>query len=683
MIRSSSFKIATAAATVALAALCLTATETVGDWKIAGPFGGTATSVAVDPSDSKIVLAGAMNSLLFKSKDAGDNWAIVNFPKRHLSALTSILIDPSDSQHYLVGVIAADGGGLYESHNAGEKWAVVKGLERYGVRALAFSASQPSRFLAGTQTGVMMSDDSGKTWARISDPNNSEMAQVTAVAVDVKDPNIMYAGTSHLPWKSSDGGKTWTSIHTGMIDDSDVFSIYVDPANPASILASACSGIYASPDRGDAWHKLLGIPNTSRRTHIIREDPTNSATIYAGTTMGLFKSATRGTTWKTLTTTQVNWLTFDPAKPQGVYLALDDEGLAKSDNGGESIKPINNGFVDRVIGAVATSGKKLIAIQTQEGSTTGIFVSADRGETWTQMRESKSLAGVHLKAVTGVSDDEKTLLAASPNQMYKSLDSGATWKPIPIKLVTMPPPVEPAKIAPSPKPKPSVKGKATTHARVVHIAKPLKPKALIKIVYVSEVSGLYSIKSGAKNIFFAATDLGLLRSDDMAQQWTLAEIPGSSAITGLYLKPDASAIIARAANGLFISKDGGDYWSPMSFPLPSADINDIALSADESAPVLVATRVGLYSSNAEGDKWTVVSNGLPASTVGTVLYAGADKTAYVVEYGRLYQSKDAGVTWAEIVSALPPMRIRQLWKADTASNRIYGLTSDLGIIYRD
>ena len=261
----------------------------------------------------------------------------------------------------------------------------------------------------------MMSDDSGKTWARISDPANSEMAQVTAVAIDSKEPNTMYAGTSHLPWKSLDGGKTWTSIRTGMIDDSDVFSIYVDPANPSSILASACSGIYASPDRGDLWHKLLGIPNTSRRTHIIREDPTNAALIYAGTTMGLFKSLNHGAAWKTLTTTQVNWLAFDPTDSQKIYLALDVEGLAKSDNGGEVIKMANNGFINRVIGAVTTSGKKMVALETQEGETTGLFTSFDRGDSWTQMKPSKNLLGVHLKAITGLPDNEKIMLAASPH----------------------------------------------------------------------------------------------------------------------------------------------------------------------------------------------------------------------------------------------------------------------------
>ena len=33
------------------------------------------------------------------------------------------------------------------------------------------------------------------------------------------------------------------------------------------------------------------------------------------------------------------------------------------------------------------------------------------------------------------------------------------------------------------------------------------------------------------------------------------------------------------------------------------------------------------------------------TTVSSVLYAGETKTAYAVEYGRLYQTTDAGTSW--------------------------------------
>ena len=82
-------------------------------------------------------------------------------------------------------------------------------------------------------------------------------------------------------------------FRSGLIDDSDIFSIRVDPGHPQLVFASACSGIYRSDSGGEAWVKIQGIPGTHRRTHIIAEDPRNSDTIFAGTTLGLFKSPGR------------------------------------------------------------------------------------------------------------------------------------------------------------------------------------------------------------------------------------------------------------------------------------------------------------------------------------------------------------------------------------------------------
>jgi photosystem II stability/assembly factor-like uncharacterized protein len=225
MVRNSLLSLAIGITLIVAAVAIGAASVPLNDWRIAGPFGGTATTVTVDPEHPSVLLAGGMNSVVFRSHDYGGDWELLNFPKRTLGEVTSILVDPADSKHYLAGMIAAQGGGLFESHDEGQTWTAVKDLQDVGVRSLAASPSNASRFAAGTLYGVMLSDDSGKTWTRISDPQNPEMQAATAVAIDTKDPNIIYAGTSHLPWKTMDGGKTWQPIHTGMIDESDVYSL--------------------------------------------------------------------------------------------------------------------------------------------------------------------------------------------------------------------------------------------------------------------------------------------------------------------------------------------------------------------------------------------------------------------------------------------------------------------------
>ncbi len=664
---------------IGIAAWAVSAPEV--DWKIAGPFGGTATAITLDPQDSNVVLAGGRNSLLFASEDSGANWNQLNFPKRNFGEITSILVDPADSKHYLAGMIAADDAGIFESHDGGKSWAAVKDVADVGVRALAASASKPSRFVAGTLRGVMLSDDSGRSWTRISDPQNPEMQGITAVAIDPKEPNIIYAGTAHLPWRTLDGGKTWESIHNGMIDDSDVFSIYIDPSNPTGIFASACSGVYASSTRGDVWRKLLGIPNTSRRTHVVRADPAQPLTLFAGTTLGLFKSQTGGTNWKLVHDGQVNAMALDPSHPNSMYLAMEYDGLGKSTDGAETIQFINHGFVDRDVSAVTVLGKKLVAVETQEGETSGVFASSDEGESWYSVN-ARGLSGVHLRAITGAPGDDRFLLAASPHQMYKSLDGGATWKPVSVRLIVSPPPEAKKTSAKT--------AAAVRQARVpprarARSAKPAKPRIISKEVSPSEISALYSMKSGAGNTFlFAATGLGLLRSVDMGEHWTLAELTGSTAAYVLYLPPVPDGrLVVRAGGGLYESKDFGDHWSQLYFPLPVSEMNDLALGADQAAPILVATQVGLYSSADIGTTWYPNSGRLPASTVSSITYSPATPgVAYASEYGQLYESKDCGKSWSRVPTALPALHIRQLWMPAQIPDRLYGITNDLGILFR-
>jgi photosystem II stability/assembly factor-like uncharacterized protein len=500
------------------------------------------------------------------------------------------------------------------------------------------------------------------------------MQGITAVAVDPQNPDLIYAGTSHLPWKTNDAGKTWESIHNGMIDDSDVFSLYVDGTNPQDIFASACSGIYASSNRGDMWRKLIGIPNTSRRTHVIRKDPANPNIIFAGTTTGLFKSANSGTSWRTLNDAQVNSMAFDPAQTGGIYMAMEYEGIGKTSNDGEIIKLSNNGFVDRSISSVTRSGERLVAVEPQLGESSGVFISDDKGDTWKQLNNIKGLLGVHLKAIAGMPENSKTLVAAAPRQLYRSIDGGAEWKAVPMKMIVEEPPAPPVR---------TVAKSKSTHAAATTHHPPAKPVEKLKTIYPSEFFGLYTIRSGTKDVVFATTDLGLFSTTDLGERWTQASLPGSLAVTGFFVAPNSDGrLFARATNAIYFSNDFGAHWAKYNFPLPAGDINDIAIPISQDAPLLVATRIGLYTSSDNGVTW-YASTAMPASTVSSVLYANEPKTAYAVEYGRLYQTADAGRSWNLVPSGLPATRIRQLWMPDYTTNRLYGITTDLGILFRN
>jgi photosystem II stability/assembly factor-like uncharacterized protein len=270
--------------------------------------------------------------------------------------------------------------------------------------------------------------------------------------------------------------------------------------------------------------------------------------------------------------------------------------------------------------------------------------------------------------------EDRILLAAGPHQIYKSIDGGGIWKPLSVRLI-LPPLPEPVKQTPT---RPAARGKKTV------IRKAARPVERIREVAPSEISELSAVKSGTKDVLFAATGLGLLESSDSGEHWKLAEMPAATAVTALYGAPNSDGrLIARTSAGLFLSKDFGDHWVQLSFPLPSWDVNDIAIPTDDNAPLLIATRVGLYSSPDGGSKWYANAGGMPASTVSSVLYSRADRMAYAVEYGRLYESRDEGSSWKVAPSGLPATRIRKLWMPDAALKRLYGITNDLGVLFRN
>src|SRR5208283_3352098 len=643
-------------------------------WQVAGPWGGTATAVAVDPKNPQVILAGARNSLLFQSQNAGETWRSLRFPKRQFGEVSTILIDPLDNQHYLVGMVGSDHGGLFESTDAGATWTLAPDLSGFGVRAIAASPSDPTRFAVASLHGVFLSTDSGKTWRKISDPDNLEMRATSAVAFDAKNPEIIYAGTSHLPWKTPDGGKTWESIHVGMIDDSDVFSIAVDKTTPEHIFASACSGIYASLDRGEQWHKLQGIPNTHRRTHIIRQDPGDAAVIYAGTTLGLFRSEDRGVTWKQLSHEQVNWMAFDPADPHRMYLAIEGEGLLTSTDRGVTLKPLNDGFVDRRLNATTVSGGRLVAVEAHSGETSALFVSTDKGEHWNRLGKSAGLEGAHLEHITGSPTDPKVLFASTPHSLYKSIDGGLTWKPASVLVQTKTTVLRNTK-APATK---------TTKKALVSESKTIVTLGPPRAFPFHVVHGLYTVRSGAKYYIFAATDRGLVSTMDGGAKVTVAEIPGTEVINALYIAPSSDGRIIARGSSLFFSEDFGGHWRSIGFPRDPALINQIALSADPASPWLAALQDGLFQSSDQGQHWYRINSGVPASTFNSVVYSPSEPAvAYAVGFGQLFESRDSGGSWASLSDGKSEFTIRRLWIPDGYGDRLFGLTNEFGLVFRN
>jgi photosystem II stability/assembly factor-like uncharacterized protein len=208
---------------------------------------------------------------------------------------------------------------------------------------------------------------------------------------------------------------------------------------------------------------------------------------------------------------------------------------------------------------------------------------------------------------------------------------------------------------------------------------------IIHEISPSSIAKLAAITENGKPVLFAATDLGLLRSDNMGREWTRLELAGSTGASGLYSAPSNNGfLVAQGSAGLYLSKDFGEHWEQLMFPKSASEINDVAVPSDDESPLLVAAGAGLFRSVDGGATWSQITKGLPSSTFNSVTYDPSKPTSlYAVEYGRLFQSDDAGESWSAVPSSIPALWIRRLWMPNKTSGRLYGITNDLGILFRN
>lgn len=621
-------------------------------WAQIGPDGGSAHVLSIDARNPQHLLAGSRTLLLYRSENAGENWTpLAEFAgnlELYQTALNTVAIDPGDSQVYYAGISASNargaaqnGAGLYKSKDAGKSWTRIPSLAGTSVYCLAIWEKDRQVMIAGTNHGVWRSRDSGETWARISPEANYELQGVMSIAIDPKNADVVYAGTPHLPWKTSDGGKTWHNIHAGMIDDSDVFSIRIDQRNSERVYASACSGIYGSSTGGASWTKFAGIPGDNRRTHVITQDPKHPSTLYAATTLGLWKSAA-DVGWRKTMPDSINAMVLDP---QGtMYLAVDQRGILKSEDGGETFREINHGYVNRTVTTIQPAGGDLhpylYASTVYDGRHGGLFRMEDGSGQWELLANEEMLKGRNLTSFAALGGSGQ-LVAASYDGFLRSTDQGHTW--VDMASGKAPEPV-PAKVGTK------TKGKAPVRPVAMATRTPLaKPREAV--AFPSPKIHIYNLKAstGKHPFLIAATSAGLFISST-ADKWApLKILPKINLpVSAIYVSPgDSGGLAAVTPAGFFISHDSGATWISTALPYKPDVIYEVAFDYQDALLVVAATSDGIYQSQDGGKTWVFRYGGMPKGEVTSVIFHPQHHAeAYALHWGWVYKSVDGGAHWA-------------------------------------
>ncbi len=585
-------------------------------WLPYGPDGGDARAFAADPQNPSHIYLGTLTGTVFDTQDGGHTWKrVARLGSRDDLALDNIIVDPRNSSHLLIGAWVLDhaDGGLYTSDDGGKTWVANEQMKGHSIRALTMSPSDPKIIIAGALDGVFRSTDTGKTWTLISPAGNAEIKEVESIAIDPKDPRIIFAGTWHLPWRTNDGGEHWSNItkENGLIDDSDVFSIIMDPMNPQNLYLSACSGIYRSVNQGAKFEKVKGIPSDSRRTRVLMEDPSAENTVYAGTTNGLWKTTDAGHTFTLHGNPNyiINDVNIDPKNTQRVLLATDRTGVLMSEDGGKSFQAANSGFSARQISAIAqdrTNPNMLYVGVINDKAAGGVFASTDGGLHWAQ--QSTGLSGADIFSLGQTPDG--TLLAGTRHGIYRLADS--TWTNSGLTLAL--PPEEKAG-ATSVKPKvaartrasrnAAAKGRTGSRASTATAAKSgAKRDASVSTAPARSAppressTGVYAIASNDQAVF-AATEEGLLISTDQGRDWN--HVRSANGTPWRVVTAQGQRVAVADLKTLAVSTDAGVTFHSVNGPAELTMISALAL--DNTGHLWVGGREGVYLSDDDGVTW--------------------------------------------------------------------------------
>lgn len=574
--------------------------------KALGPFGGSAAVVVVDAQRSGTVIAATNNALLFRSTDGGDHWARIAFPAE-LRARLHAFVEVPKTGDYLVALSDEAGtfSGLFRSTDGGLSWNRVSGLGHMDIWSVAVWPLDGRIIAAGTADGVFLTRDGGEHWTRISPQSNRELQPVVSLTFDIVDSRVLYAGTPHLPWKTIDGGQHWGAAGKGMMDDSDVFSLQVDETRPFSVYATACSGIYRSNDRGAGWTKILDTGDASSRTYQITQDATSPNILLAGTANGLLKSTDRGKTWRRLSNHATRWVAFDRSRPGRVFVATDQFGLFRSDDYGESLRPVNDGFCNRRILSFVTSGANMYIHSVAGSGGSDLFRRSGSTAGWENIALPPQLLSPQVVDIASPFSEE--LYAITSTRLLISPDGGRTWK-------TATPPTKTSRLT-------------TLLVRVPD-----------------------------RRIFVGTEGEGIYFSDDAGDTWLQAQLPRTSIAIRSLIALGTQSVAAITSDGLWLSPDGVAYRA-VSLSGTTAINGILAISGS----LLAATSHGLVRSDDHGTTWIRVPGALDGSTISAICkHPSRPGVLFAAQYGSIYRSPDDGKSWTRVTAPNELPSVREL-----------------------
>ena len=317
------------------------------------------------------------------------------------------------------------------------------------------------RVLVGTRKGafVLTADGKREKW-EVSGPHFSgwEMYHLKGSPAD---PNRIYASQTSgwFGQRSNDGGKTWESPGGGLTAEGGRPKV----SNKFAYDTSAETG---KPLTTHQWYDGTQHAWEFKRVWHLEPSLTDSDTVYAGVEdAAIFRSTDGGSSWHELPGlrghgTGPKWqpgaggmclhtIILDPSNPKRIFIAISAAGAFRTDDGGKTWKPTNQGLhsqyipdpkaeIGHCVHHMAMNPKRPNVLFMQKHW--DIMRSDDAGDSWKEVSgniptDFGFVIDIHAHEpdtiyVVPIKSDAEHFVPEGKLRVYRSRSGGNEWEPL-------------------------------------------------------------------------------------------------------------------------------------------------------------------------------------------------------------------------------------------------------------
>jgi len=401
------------------------------DWRPAGPDTAgklACRTIALDPWKPSVLYAGTRGKGLYKTTDGGATWAEINAGGDSLLAqgeVHDVRIDPSRPD---VVYAAVSGTGILKSADAGITWKRLtpdfSPTSSVSTHVALHAKSSDTMVYSTDAGGIFRSTNEGESWS--PSRHGGESGRVLALVADPSNPDVLYAGTEGGLFRSPDFGATWTRASGSLPVVATSIAVPQGKSTAARYAFGPGVGVQVTRDGGATWTRADGNLGGAMIS-LIAADQSGKA-VYAASGSAILRYNERSASWEPatsgLTGGEITSLSFDPESPSLLY-ATTRGGIFKSTNGGEEWQPMarNARMVPSFIDAHPWIRTRMLASGEQ-----GIFVSTDKGKSWSEAKPQGNRIAVH--ALTYTPTNAGIIHAATAGSgVVTTTDGGIHWEP--------------------------------------------------------------------------------------------------------------------------------------------------------------------------------------------------------------------------------------------------------------